>query len=331
MTTDPFEQLRIDDAPVRPDPGFVARLRARLVAALESGATDLPTIPLPDRNPTMTETTTTAPAATATMTPYICVSPAADALAWYRDVLDAVETVRYTGDDGRIGHAEITIAGADVMLSDEYPDLGVVSPTTLGGTPTTLHLVVPDADATYERVVANGGRAAGAPKDEPYGYRGFSMVDPFGHRWMIQTEIANPSLEEIQEAVEGYTITAPPAEPAARQVVELGYVTIGFPDTAAAGRFYGELFGWATEPGNAGEGYAHVSNTKLPLGLTPGSADEAPVLYFRVDDLAGYAARVGELGGEVVSETVYESGPNAVCRDDQGREFQLWQPAPGYE
>ena len=67
------------------------------------------------------------------------------------------------------------------------------------------------------------------------------------------------------------------------------------------------------------------------MGMTPGPVDEAPVLYFRVDDIATYTARVRELGGEVVSETTYDSGPNAVCRDDQGREFQLWQPAPGTE
>ena len=103
----------------------------------------------------------TTPTTTSTITPYICVSPATEALAWYRDALGAVETIRYTGDDGRVGHAEMLIAGAHVMLSDEYPELEVVSPTTLGGTPTTLHVAVPDVDAVYERVVAAGARVAG--------------------------------------------------------------------------------------------------------------------------------------------------------------------------
>ncbi len=317
-----MDQLRIVDEPASPDTRFVARLRAQVVAAL-----DLPTVQLPERSPIVTDIAT-APTTT-NLTPYICVSPATDALAWYVDVLGAVETIRYTGDDGRIGHAEITVSGAQIMLSDEYPELGVVAPTTLGGTPTTMHLTVPDVDAAYERFVAAGGRPAGPPRDEAYGARGFSALDPFGHRWMIQTPTGSPSIEEIQAQSEGYTITAPAAP--VRSVVELGYFTIALPDTAAGGRFYGELFGWATEPGNAGDEYAHVANTKLPLGLTPGRADEAPVLYFRVDDVAAYAARVRELGGEVITETVYESGPNATCRDDQGREFQLWQPAPGYE
>jgi uncharacterized glyoxalase superfamily protein PhnB len=309
------------------------------VAALElSAATDLPTIPLPERTTAMTDTVTSTattaptPRAPSPLTPYLCASPAAEAMTWYADVLGATETMRYTGDDGRIGHAELDIAGARVYLSDEYPELGVLAPTSIGGTAVALHLEVPDADAAYERVVAGGGTAPEPPRDEAYGARSFSMIDPFGHRWMIQTPLGTPTLADLQANVEGYTITAAEAAPPlGRPVVELGYLTLGVPDTATAGRFYGALFGWATEVGNAGQEYAHVANTELPLGLTPGAPDEPPVLYFKVDDVHAYTARVVELGGEVVSEAVFESGPNATCRDDQGRRFDLWQPAPGYE
>ena len=326
MTDEAMSRLRIVDEAVTPDARFVARLRAQLVVAL--GA---PIVPLPERNPIVSETTTVAPAA-ASLTPYICVTPAVDALAWYADVLGAVETVRYTGDDGRIGHAEISVGGAQIMLSDEYPELDVVAPTTLGGTATTLHLTVPDVDATHDRFVAAGGRAAWPPRDEAYGARSFSALDPFGHRWMIQTPTGSPSVEEIEARSDGYTITTHPSTTApARPVVEVGYLTFAVPDTAAGRRFYGELFGWVSEAGNAGDEYAHVANTRLPLGLTPGPAGDAPVLYFRVDDAAAYTARVAELGGEVLSATVYESGPDVTCRDDQGRQFHLWQPAPGYE
>ena len=160
------------------------------------------------------------------------------------------------------------------------------------------------------------------------------MVDPFGHRWMIQTPIATPTIEEIQ-AASGRLHDhrgRRPTEAVAPAPVEIGYVTFATPDTAVAGRFYGALFGWATEAGQRAATSTPTSPTRsCPMGLTPGPVDEPPVLYFRVDDVARYAARVRELGGEVVSETTYDSGPNAVCRDDQGREFQLWQPAPGYE
>ncbi|MGI9053271.1 MAG: VOC family protein [Ilumatobacteraceae bacterium] len=341
MTIDPFQQLR-PSQPAPPDPRFVDRLRRRIVAALDRP--DLPVINLPERTRAMTDTTTTeadttTSTAPATLIPYICVSPAAEAIDWYRANLGAVETIRYTGDDGRVGHAELTIGGATIFLSDEYPELEVVSPTTLRGTATTLHLRVPNVDATYELVVAGGGRAAGAPKDEAYGARSFSAVDPFGHRWMIQTPISNPSVEEIQAHITDYAITTPgePSSTAAPAMsppdapVEIGYVTFATPDTAVAARFYGALFGWEAEQGNAGEGYAHIANTRLPMGLTPGGPAESPMLYFRVDDIATATDRVVELGGAVVSRDEYDSGPNAVCRDDQGRQFQLWQPADGYE
>ena len=337
MTNDPFEQLRVPDEPASPDPRFTARLRARLVAALDlSAAAGLPTVPLPERTTVMTDTAaatanTPTPRAPTPLTPYLCASPADEAMSWYRDVLDATEIMRFTADDGRIGHAELDIAGGRIYLSDEYPELGVLSPTSIGGTAVALHLEVPDADAAYERVVAGGATAPAPPRDEAYGARSFSMIDPFGHRWMIQTPIGAPTLAELQANMEGFTIEVADTAPAGRPVVELGYFTLAVPDTATAGRFYGALFGWATEAGNAGAEYAHVANTQLPLGFTPGAADEPAVLYFKVDDVHTYAARVAELGGEVVSEAVYESGPNVVCRDDQGRQFELWQPAPGYE
>ena len=102
------------------------------------------------------------------------------------------------------------------------------------------------------------------------------------------------------------------------------------PDTARAGRFYGALFGWVADPDAPGDEYAHIGNTRLPFGFTAGSPDEPPVLFYRVDDIAAVVDRVTELGGEVLEQATFDSGPNAVCRDDQGRRFQLWQPAPGY-
>ena len=134
----------------------------------------------------------------------------------------------------------------------------------------------------------------------------------------------------------GLLIAAPAlaaqAEPAptGRQPVELGYFTLGFPDTARASRFYAALFGWTSEQGHLGGGYVHVNNTKLPLGLTPDPATDPPVLYFRVPSLATYVARVRELGGEVIDQSEWSSGAGAACRDDQGRTFHLWEPAPGY-
>jgi uncharacterized glyoxalase superfamily protein PhnB len=326
--SDPLDQLRLGDEPAQPDRRFVAGLRARIVAALDDrDAASVPTVTLPERSTTVSRTTTTTtPTLTVAITPRLCVNDGVAALAWYAEVLGAVELVRYTADDGRIGHAEMSIGGATLMLNDEYPDFGVVSPTTLGGTSFSMHVVVPDVDAVHAWVVESGTVVERPPSDEAYGARSFTMRDPFGHRWTIQTPTGNPSTDEIESNMPGYSVTAGAPPP-----VEIGYVTFAAPDTVRATRFYDELFGWSTETGSTGDQYAHVNNTRLPMGLTPGSADDAPDIYFRVDDLARYAARVRELGGEIVSEATYDSGPNAVCRDDQGRTFQLWQPAPGYE
>ncbi|HEY3484572.1 MAG TPA: VOC family protein [Ilumatobacteraceae bacterium] len=209
---DAFTSLRSDHEPVAPDPAFAARLRARIVERLDRTA-DLPLVQLPDRRTTMPDTATTPTAAqpfTEVLIPYIAVHDAAAALSWYADGLGAVETMRYTGDDGRVGHAEISIGGAVVMLSDEYPDHGVVSPRTLGGTPFALHLSVPDVDALYARAVGAGATSMRPPEDRPYGDRSCTILDPFGHRWTISTRIAEPTAAEIEAAMGGeFTITTP--------------------------------------------------------------------------------------------------------------------------
>ncbi len=341
MSLDPFDRLRLADEPARPDPRFVARLRSRL---LTTRTDDIPYIDLPERR-TMMTTTDTAGSATAgsdtaatlsasTLVPYLSVIGAADAIAWYTSVLGAREVLRFDGDDGRVGHAELDLGGAILHLADEYPELGFVSPKTIGGTGGGLSLKVADVDSVYAKALAAGAEGQRPPEDQPYGDRSASILDPFGHRWMIQTPIAAPTTDEINAAMTDFTIRTADAEAsnasAATDVVELGYFTMTTPDTAMATRFYGELFGWESEPGNMGDGYAHIANTKLPLGFAPGSATDAPELYFRVKDLAPYVQRVRELGGSVAAEQTYASGRNADCRDDQGRRFQLWQPAPGY-
>ncbi len=336
----PFDQLRIDDTAVAPPTRFAAALRARVAAALEATALPVIDLPQPERSTTMSDTTTTpAPGSTtepaagrSVITPYICVTPATEAIDWYVSALGAVEVERYVGDDGRVGHAMLHIGGAELFLSDEYPDYDAVSPTTLGGTTVSLHLVVPDVDAVYERAVAQGARGDRPPADQPYGDRSSTIVDPFGHRWMISTPIANPTVAEINDAMSNFTVTRATAPDAASTSapVELGYFTLPSPDTARASRFYGALFGWTTEPGGIVEGYAHVNNTRLPFGFVPADPGDTPQLYFRVDDLAAATARVGELGGTVVEQSESPSGIVADCRDDQGERFQLWQAAPGY-
>jgi predicted enzyme related to lactoylglutathione lyase len=109
--------------------------------------------------------------------------------------------------------------------------------------------------------------------------------------------------------------------------VELGYFTIPLPDIAKGMTFYGALFGWTFD---ADGPYAHVNNTKLPLGLNTGKAADLSPFYFRVDDAVAYAAKVKALGGTAAGITQSPSGLGVQCTDDQGTKFALWQAAEGY-
>jgi PhnB protein len=137
------------------------------------------------------------------LTPYLCVKDAADALEFYRKALGARETLRMTGSDGRIGHAEIEVRGAMVMLSDEWPEGNVFSPTTVGGSSVTLHLYVPDVDAVVARAADARAVVERAPADMPYGDRAATLLDPFGHRWMISTKVEDVSKEEMEKRFGG--------------------------------------------------------------------------------------------------------------------------------
>lgn len=138
------------------------------------------------------------PAGYERMTPYLCVAGAADAIAFYVRAFGAVETMRLAEPGGRIGHAEITIGGAPLMLSDEYPEEGVKSPKTIGGTPVAIHVYVPDVDALAERAAAAGATIVRPVADQFYGDRSTTLLDPFGHRWFFATRKEELSNEEVQ-------------------------------------------------------------------------------------------------------------------------------------
>ncbi|HEY7295047.1 MAG TPA: VOC family protein [Dehalococcoidia bacterium] len=120
------------------------------------------------------------------VTAYLCAKGAAEAVAFYARAFGATEGYRFTMPDGRIGYTELTIGGSTLMLSDEAPELGVLSPRSLGGNSTSFVVEVEDADAAFQRALDAGATVERPLKDEPYGRAGW-VVDPFGHRWSIMT------------------------------------------------------------------------------------------------------------------------------------------------
>lgn len=137
------------------------------------------------------------------VTPYLVVDNAAKAIEFYHKAFDAQETVRMPMGD-RIGHAELKIGDSVVMLSDEWPDMGMVGPKTRGGTSVSLMIYVEGVDIVFKRAIDAGGKQERPVKDEFYGDRSGTLLDPFGHRWMISTHVEDVSPEEMNRRMEEF-------------------------------------------------------------------------------------------------------------------------------
>lgn len=120
-------------------------------------------------------------------TPYLCCRSALRALDYYRVAFGAVERSRVMQPDGRLGHAEIVVGHAVIMLADEFPEIGFRSPRSLGGSPVYLHLQVERVDEVFERAIAGGAKSLRPVSDQPYGERSGQLEDPFGHVWILAT------------------------------------------------------------------------------------------------------------------------------------------------
>jgi PhnB protein len=130
--------------------------------------------------------------------PYLCIKGAAKAIDFYKQAFGAKETfARITDATGRVGHAEIQIGGSTIMLADEHPEIGVVGPPTLGGSPVSFMVSVPDVDAMVGRAVAAGGTITRSVGNRFYGHRNGEITDPFGYRWTLSTRVEDLSEEEI--------------------------------------------------------------------------------------------------------------------------------------
>lgn len=130
--------------------------------------------------------------------PYLRVKDAAAAIVFYEQAFGAREIFRLAEPNGRIGHAELSLGNATLMLSDEYPEHDILGPQSLGGVGSSIHLHVVNADEAAARAVAAGAILLHQLVDQFYGERSCMIRDPFGHEWSLGHEIEKVSREEIQ-------------------------------------------------------------------------------------------------------------------------------------
>ena len=146
------------------------------------------------------------------VTPYLIVDGAGEAIRFYGEAFGASEVLRMPmGDSGRLAHAEIRIGDSHVMLADEFPDMGLLGPKARGGATASLLIYLPDVDAAYERALAAGCTAERPPANQFWGDRMGSLVDPFGHRWSLATHFEDVSDEEMQRRMAEAFGSAQPA------------------------------------------------------------------------------------------------------------------------
>ena len=132
------------------------------------------------------------------VSPYLCVDGAAAAIDFYGAVFGTTERMRMPAPDGKIGHAELQLGDAVIMLADESPEIGFRSPKAIGGSPVILSLYVDDVDAVVSRAEQAGATVLRPVETQFYGDRSGQFEDPFGHRWSIATHVEDVSPEEME-------------------------------------------------------------------------------------------------------------------------------------
>jgi PhnB protein len=133
---------------------------------------------------------------------------ASGAIDFYKRAFGAIELMRMSSPDGRIGHAEIRIGDSAIMLADEHPEMGRRSPQSLGGAGVNLMIYVDRVDEVFKRAVASGAKELQPIKDQFYGDRSGTLQDPFGHTWTIATHIEDIAPDEMRRRAEKFMQSA---------------------------------------------------------------------------------------------------------------------------
>ena len=138
-------------------------------------------------------------------TPYLIIKDAARALEFYKKAFGATEIMRIPSPGGKVGHAEIKIGAAIIMLADEFPDMNCKSPQSFGGTPVSIMVYVQDVDAFVKQAVSAGAKVLRPVENKFYGDRAGSLEDPFGHQWHFATHVEDVPPDEMAKRAEAFS------------------------------------------------------------------------------------------------------------------------------
>ena len=302
-TTATAEELT-SEVPEEPQPGFAERLRARLGRAL-----DLPKGVVVSNLVIETPAFSTQHAA---ITPYLAVVGARQAIDWYGEAFGArLSGEPVVGSDGRIGHSELVIGGARLFLSDEAPAIGVSAPVP-GQSSVTLYLEVLDTVEVVAQATSVGAELERPVTDYPYGRIGV-LRDPFGHRWMVRSEVA---------------AAGAPGRGLGPRHGDIGYASLWVGDADRAAAFFSRTLGWRLSP--AGHGY-QVEGQALHHGIHGPVPGAHPTLFlaFAVGDISEASEKVRAEGGEAGEVTTEPWGLACMCTDNQGTRFSVFHPHGG--
>jgi PhnB protein len=321
-----------------PRPDFKARLKSDL-----------------ERRAAMASTAQAVTQPRVTATPYLSVRGASAAIEFYKKAFGATELYRLMQPDGRVGHAEIDINGAKIMLADEFPEMGFKSPESLGGSPVNIHLDVPDVDAFARRAVQAGATVVRPVSDQFYGARSGHVRDPFGYTWQISTPKESVSPEEMQRRIDamsselGAETEARTQQPQAVNYIREGFHTVTpYLILSGAARwieFAKQAFGAqekfrAQRPPSAGEkGSDTIMHAELQIGdsmieladANPQFPAMPTTLLLRVDDpdlVFHDAIAAGATEIEPVSDKEFGSRGGTVL-DPSGNRLSISRPLPG--
>lgn len=136
------------------------------------------------------------------ITPYLYIEECAKAIEFYKEVFGATETERMEMPDGKVGHTEMKFGNSIVMMSSDFPDMNIIGPKALGGSPGAIHVYVENVDEIFAKAIASGAKEIEAPIDKFYGDRGGQFIDPFGHRWSVASHIEDVSDEEMRKRMQ---------------------------------------------------------------------------------------------------------------------------------